>query len=269
VSLNDKRWMLREWHTHDTLEINLILRGSGHLLLEDRRYPLLPGHLVWLWPGQRHLPADWSSDLLLWVVEWQPPGLKRLRKFRRTDTPPPSDPLEPFCRHLPPVSLQRLDGMLTSVSAMTRVDAFNRGLEFALFALWDEFQAAASVTDCASFHPKLQAVLGMLADGTQPSTLTELARHVKMSPTYLSVLFQQQTGLTLPAYRNRLRLQDFFQRLHAHPEIGLLAHALDAGFGSYAQFYRVFTEALGVAPREWLHSGSQAEDHPAQGRQLD
>ncbi len=258
VSLSDKRWYLRQWHAHDTIEINLILRGSGHVLLENRRYPLLPGHLIWLWPGQRHVPSDWSSDMRLWIVEWKPGTLARLRKARRWDRPAPGDPVIPFCRRLAAAALHRLDGLLAATAALSRPDAFNRGLEFALFALWDEFLGAAPVADCAAFHPKLEAVLGLLADPDANWTQTQLARRVKMSPYYLSDLFRQQTGLTIPAYRNRLRLQDFFRRFQAHPEIRLLQHALDAGFGSYAQFYRVFAAALGVPPREWLRRASAA-----------
>ena len=252
VALADKRWYLRQWHAHDTLEINLVLRGSGQVLLENRRYPLLPGQLIWLWPGQRHVPSDWSSDMRLWIVEWQPGAFGRLRKARRRDVPAPGDSTVPFCRRLAAPVLQRLDGLLAAAAARTRPDAFNRGLDFALFALWDEFLAAEPVADCAAFHPKLETVLGLLADPDADLTQAQLARRVNLSPYYLSDVFRQQTGLTIPAYRNRLRLQDFFRRFQAHPEIRLLQHALDAGFGSYAQFYRIFTDALGVPPREWL-----------------
>ena len=252
VALADKRWYLRQWHAHDTLEINLVLRGSGQVLLENRRYPLLPGHLIWLWPGQRHVPSDWSADMRLWIVEWRPECLGRLRKARRRDVPAPADPVAPFCRRLAAPALQRLDGLLAATAALARPDAFNRGLDFALFALWDEFLAAEPVADCAAFHPKLKTVLGLLADPDSELTQAQLARRVNLSPYYLSDVFRQQTGLTIPAYRNRLRLQEFFRRFQAHPEIRLLQHALDAGFGSYAQFYRVFTDALGVSPREWL-----------------
>ena len=276
VSLSDKRWYLREWHAHETLEINLVLRGSGQVLLEDRRYPLLPGHLLWLWPGQRHVPSEWSSDMLLWIVEWQPGCLARLKKARRNDTPAPAESAQPFCRRLAAPALQRLDGLLTAVAALARADAFNRGLDFALFALWDEFLAAEPVKDCAAFHPKLETVIGLLSGPDQDLTQSRLARRVKMSPYYLSVLFQKQTGLTLPAYRNRLRLQEFFRRYHAHPEIRLLQHALDSGFGSYAQFFRIFSAAVGVAPRQWLQNASppSANSHPetassrARGRRI-
>ena len=258
VNLSDKRWYLRNWHAHETLEINLVLRGSGQVLLENRRYPLLPGHLLWLWPGQRHVPSDWSADMRLWIVEWQPPALARLRRARRGDTPAPADPAAPFCRRLSAPALQRLDGLLDATAARHRPDAFNRGLDFALFALWDEFLAAEPVADCTTFHPKLAAVLALLADPDQDLTQAQLARQVHLSPWYLSDLFRQQTGLTIPDYRNRLRLQDFFRRLHARPGIRLLQHALDAGFGSYAQFYRVFLDAVGRPPRQWLRQTAPA-----------
>ena len=252
VSLADKRWYLRQWHAHDTLEINLVLRGSGQVLLENRRYPLMPGHLIWLWPGQRHVPAGWSADMLLWIVEWGPEFLPRLRRARRGDAPPPADPAAPFCRRLAAPALRRLDGLLAAVAAQARPDAFNRGLDFALLALWDEFQAAEPLAECAVFHPKLEAALALLAQGDRDWTQAELARRVRISPFYLSELFRRQTGLALPDYRNRLRLQEFFRRCHARPELRLLQHALDSGFGSYAQFYRVFCDALGQSPRDWL-----------------
>ena len=256
VSLADKRWYLRQWHAHDTLEINLVLRGSGQVLLENRRYPLLPGHVIWLWPGQRHVPAGWSADMLLWIVEWRPAALPRLRRARRRDVPPPADPAAPFCRRLAAPALRRLDGLLAAVAAQNRPDAFNRGLEFALLALWDEFQAAEPVAECAAFHPKLEAVLALLAQPDQDWTQADLARQVRLSPYYLSELFRRQTGLALPDYRNRLRLQEFFRRSSARPDLRLLQHALDSGFGSDAQFYRIFTAALGLSPRAWLRQAA-------------
>lgn len=264
VPLADKRWYLRDWHAHPTLEINLVLRGSGQVLLEDRRYLLLPGHLIWLWPGQRHVPSGWSADMRLWVVEWQPAYLARLRRAGRGDRPAPADPRHPFCCRLAAPALQRLDGLLAAVAARTRPAAFNRGLEFALFALWEEYLAAEPVADCTAFHPKLATVLALLGEPESSWTQARLARRVGLSPYYLSDLFRRQTGLTIPDYRSRLRLQEFFRRLQAHPEIRLLQHALDAGFGSYAQFYRVFTAAVGRSPRAWLRSAGTA---PAPGKE--
>lgn len=251
VRLRNRRWMLREWHAHETLEVNLILNGSGWLLMGDRRIPLRAGHLIWLWPGVWHLASEWSSDLVLWVAEWQPPWAGRLQRARRKDSPSPLNTSTDPVRVLDPAALRRMDGMLEAVSARHRTDALNRGLAFALFALWDEYQQAAPLKRDCSFHPRVEEALRRAGDIQSPLSLHELAENVGVSPTYLSALFQQQTGLSLPAYRNRLRLQEFFRRLQARPDISLLGHALDAGFGSYAQFYRVFASLMGCSPREW------------------
>ena len=108
--------------------------------------------------------------------------------------------------------LRRLDGLLAAVAAQDRADAFNRGLDFALFALWDEFRAAEPVADCGPFHPKLAAVLALLADPDQNLTQAELARRAKLSPYYLSDLFHRETGLSIPDSRKPLRPQEFFRR---------------------------------------------------------
>jgi AraC-like DNA-binding protein len=193
--------------------------------------------------------------MMLWMVEWAHGQLPRLHRARRRDAPPPADPAHAFCRRLAAPALRRIDGLLlAAVAAQPRADAFNRGLDFALFALWDVFWPPRRWRTARCSTRSSKPPSRILADPDDSPTQAELARRVGLSPYYLSSLFQRQTGLTIPAYRNRLRLQAFFRRVHAHPEISLLRHALDSGFGSYAQFYRVFVHGLGIPPRQWLQS---------------
>jgi AraC-like DNA-binding protein len=257
VRFADKRWYLREWHSHEAVEINLVLRGTGSVLLEDRRYPLLPGYLIWLWPGQRHIPSGWSADMLMWIVEWKSDFFPRLQRARRRDHPRPGDLSQYACRRLEASSLQRVQGILSGVAGMEKPDAYNQGLYFALIAIWDEFVSAKPVARETFLHPKLEQVLGLMNDLSSNLSLEQLAETVKMSPHYLSVLFQKQTGMTVPEYRNRQRLNQFFSLYRARPEIRLLEHVYEAGFGSYAQFYRVFTESTGQTPRQWLRANRQ------------
>ena len=72
-----------------------------------------------------------------------------------------------------------------------------------------------------------------------------------MSASRLSRLFHQQVGTTLVAYRARRRVDRFLALRRRHPQRSLLALALAAGFGSYAQFHRAFRAATGVAPARW------------------
>ena len=78
-----------------------------------------------------------------------------------------------------------------------------------------------------------------------------LARRFAVSPSKLSQAFTQQMGISLVEYRNRLRLERFLALVERGGG-NLLQAALDAGFGSYAQFHRVFRAMLGATPKEYL-----------------
>jgi AraC-like DNA-binding protein len=78
-----------------------------------------------------------------------------------------------------------------------------------------------------------------------------LAKKLGLSPSRLTSLFREQMGVSIVEYRHRLRIERFFT-LVAPGGGNLLQAALDAGFGSYAQFHRVFRELLGTTPKEYL-----------------
>lgn len=79
----------------------------------------------------------------------------------------------------------------------------------------------------------------------------ELAKRFAVSPTKLGHVFNEEMGVGLVEYKNRLRIERFLQ-LVAPGGGNLMQAALDAGFGSYAQFHRVFRELLGATPREYI-----------------
>jgi AraC-like DNA-binding protein len=79
----------------------------------------------------------------------------------------------------------------------------------------------------------------------------ELAAQLDVNPNRLTRAFREEMGMSVVEYRNRVRL-DVFSQLSQDRRRNLLDAALAAGFGSYAQFHRVFTEAYGRAPRECL-----------------
>jgi AraC-like DNA-binding protein len=72
-----------------------------------------------------------------------------------------------------------------------------------------------------------------------------------VTPRVLAKHFRDQVGVPLVDYRNRVRVERFLGFVERGGG-NLLRAALDAGFGSYAQFHRVFRRTLGVTPREYL-----------------
>ena len=80
-----------------------------------------------------------------------------------------------------------------------------------------------------------------------------LGKKLGLSPSRLARVFKSEMGMSLVEYRNRLRLERFSVLLDKSGE-NLLAAALEAGFGSYAQFHRVFVALRGSTPGKYLRS---------------
>jgi len=71
-----------------------------------------------------------------------------------------------------------------------------------------------------------------------------------VSSAYLSRMFGRQVGMSLSCYRNNLRLRRFWEA-YRQPQGATITEAVyEAGFGSYAQFHKVFKKRYGKAPRE-------------------
>ena len=79
----------------------------------------------------------------------------------------------------------------------------------------------------------------------------EIAAKLDISLSRLARVFKSSTGVSLVEYRNQLRLARFRVLVDSGGE-NLLAAALAAGFGSYAQFHRVFRALRGTTPRDYV-----------------
>jgi AraC-like DNA-binding protein len=86
----------------------------------------------------------------------------------------------------------------------------------------------------------------------------QLAQRFRVSSGHLARTFKTEVGTSLVEFRNRLRLERFFAVMQAG-QTNLNEAALQAGFGSYAQFIRVHRQLTGLAPREYSSSGCQSD----------
>ena len=99
---------------------------------------------------------------------------------------------------------------------------------------------------------------GEIAPGTRLLEIP-LATELGVSPGHLARSFKREMGVSLVDYRNRLRLDRFFESIQRRGGSGnLLDAALEAGFGSYAQFHRVYRKFLGTTPRDVFASARAA-----------
>jgi AraC-like DNA-binding protein len=99
-------------------------------------------------------------------------------------------------------------------------------------------------------HPLVREATRLLVRDPTLSC-SALADQLKVSTTTLARTFKRKAHTSLVDHRNELRLARFLGRVDAQGG-NLLEAALGAGFGSYAQFHRVFRARFGKAPREYL-----------------
>jgi AraC-like DNA-binding protein len=125
---------------------------------------------------------------------------------------------------------------------------FNAGLSYLLAFAWRAFLDSSDVVGDREVHPAVDTVARLLQADPGVGDLTDLARIAGLSPSHLSRLFTTQMGLSISRFRNQQRL-DRFMRLYRHGRgTTALAAAHEAGFGSYAQFHRVFRQETGRNP---------------------
>lgn len=79
------------------------------------------------------------------------------------------------------------------------------------------------------------------------ASLDDLARTAGLSPYHLSRTFRQVTGMTITAYRIRLRLRDALDHLAAG-QTDLAALAVETGFSDQAHLSRLLKRETGTTP---------------------
>jgi len=106
------------------------------------------------------------------------------------------------------------------------------------------------VSGSSSPHPAVTKAVRMLAEDPSLSA-GDLAAHLQVGPGRFARVFKTEMGVSLVRYRNQLRLERFVKIMDAGRS-SMLEAARAAGFGSYAQFHRVFQSLRGTTPRAYL-----------------
>ena len=237
-------------HRHLELELNLVVAGSASYLLDDRRYDLSAGTLTWLFPDQEHVLVDESADHALWWAVFRPAAVTRTAPSPDARPLLEGDPVGRYSRRIHPQRVQRLAALFGELRDAATLDdgLFNAGLAYLLALAWRAFLDSTDVVAHREVHPAVDAVAHLLQADPDAGDLAALARRVGLSPPHLSRLFVAHMGLSMTRFRNQQRLDRFMRLYGQGRSTTALAAAHQAGFGSYAQFHRVFRKETGHRP---------------------
>jgi AraC-like DNA-binding protein len=264
-------------HHHTELELNVVVRGSITYVVASRRFTFSRCTLLWLFPAQEHQLVDRSVDAQYYVAVFKPELIRRscratayadLRR-KRIDcdgvlhTLLEPEPFDLIRKTMDSLMQGALDPDLLNREAGFGVgsdfcfehgdpDGLNAGLHHLLLLCWRCQQTGKAFGQEVALHPAVRKALNILSRGEWEQDLSQLASHCGVSEAYLSRIFGRQIGVPLSRYRNSLRLSRFWTH-YRQPEQKTLSEAVyAAGFGSYAQFFKVFTHTYGRGPRACL-----------------
>jgi len=121
---------------------------------------------------------------------------------------------------------------------------------------------SSGVTDRC--HPVIASIANDLQNTySQPLSLTDLGMHYGYTPQYLSQLFHRETGMSLTAYLQKIRIEKSCQLL-SKTNLHIAEIGRQVGYEDTKHFNTVFRRYMGMSPRELraLQKGTNHSNMP-------
>jgi AraC-like DNA-binding protein len=232
-------------HEHPECEANLVVRGTAEILGPSGKIVITAPEMLFLPSLQPHSLLRASPDVRLWVLAW---------RREEAEGFPRAEPVVHRPTREEGAELARLAAGLAGVGDEA---AFNAGLRY-LYLRIIRGGGRAPVPDGKAAHAALYRAIEILRRESGEPGAEELGHRAGVSTPHLLRIIRAETGLTLTALRQTMRLRRFLEIQSLKPAAGLLENALEAGFGSYNQFARVFTRVFGSAPLRYYRGGGRS-----------
>lgn len=273
---------MRNPHHHKELEMNIIIRGCAEYILANQRYKLAPGNIVWLFPGQEHQLSKTDQNFEMYVIVFKEKLIKNILLLKeKYNVLSEQNPSGSFCRRISLSSIKKLERVCESLCEFNTKkkvmspayyyagQAFgfknnseylhsdpvilNAGLFYLMTVGWHLFITEGAEEKKEVLNPSVEKAIGLL--NTLPEKgfgLTSLAMECGISSSRLSRLFNEQIGLSIVDYKNKLKLQQFIDCIKNNPEYSISEACYMVGFGSYSQFYKTFRQSFGISPKAYF-----------------
>lgn len=242
---------------HAELVVLHALQGNAEYVVDGTLVELRAGSLLWALSGQAHFLLSDQPDFDMWVflisAQVLNDGLCALPEM-----PPLS--LSQAGTGLPPRILARsataeLDQIAAGIGAARDASVKLAGLRWWLARAWHHWKSAADLAS-RRLHPAVDRAAALLqADPNLP--LPRLARQAGLSESRLAQVFRKEVGRTLQEFRTGLKLDHVDHLIEQGRARDLTSAALAAGFGSYSQFFRVFSKVRGQSPSSYFKSAGR------------
>lgn len=235
-----------EPEAHQELVVLAGIQGSASYLIDGVVHEIRRGTVLWALAGQQHFLLSESAEFDMWValvssrIITADADMPPHRISDISATPPP--------RILSPEASDMLHEIAVAQTASTTVVTKAAGLRLWLAHAWAHWQLAANDSG-RHIHPAVTKAAHLWHQNPEKS-LKDIASEAGLSPGRLGRLFRAQIGKDAVTYRTDQKIRQFEIIKSRHPRLSLTTAALDAGFGSYTQFYRAWRARYGTNPKD-------------------
>ena len=254
-------------HWHAQVEVNFIVQGTVHYLMNDHEISLEAGDMCLFWGGLPH-QMDYSSDDAVYAGAHLP-----LVHFFRLHLPVDlrhrlmtgatlvSEATDPSDVH----NFERWNSYARSDDPAKVEHAVNElllRLERVRFEPYRLVPDTSAYADAASpFDQQSSRNVGHMCDFIAENFLYEIdcvdiAAAADIHPKYAMSVFKRSTGMTLNEYVNLLRLS-YAQALLMNQDANVLRVAMDSGFGSLSAFNKSFRKLAGMSPSDFRRASAR------------
>ncbi|MES1178586.1 MAG: AraC family transcriptional regulator [Myxococcales bacterium] len=228
-----------------TLVINPSEGVCGSAWLRGEQRPFRSGDILLANAGdvQRILPADRPSSFF--TIFWERTALERAAAEACT-TGAPHWSLALLAAGPVSAELGHLRDLLENGASAATVETAYRSATTALLRV---ATATRDVTRTVCHPGVRRAAVRAAASLSEPLSLEQMAREVRMSKCHLVRCFQNALGVPPHRYRTLLRLQRARRLLETGLSVAEVAE--ETGFADAPHLTRSFREWLGVSPAAW------------------
>ncbi|SFP12220.1 transcriptional regulator, AraC family [Mesorhizobium sp. NFR06] len=252
-------------HWHAQVEVNFIVRGSVHYLMNDHEISLSAGEMCLFWGGLPHQMDDLTDDAVyagahLPLVHFfrlhLPADIRHRLMTGATLVTNATDQSDND-------NFKRWNGYARSGDSARAEHAVNELLlrlervRFEPYRLVPESAAGQGTGN--AFDQQSSRNVGRMCDFIAENFLYDIdsvtiASAADIHPKYAMSLFKKSTGMTLNEYVSLLRLS-YAQALLMHEDANVLRVAMESGFGSLSAFNKSFRKLAGMSPSDFRRAG--------------
>lgn len=242
-------------HTHDFLEISIVLEGQANYTIEEQEFQLNAGQIMLFNPGTHHgeeqRTGTYSHQLHIGLTNISLDGLKRnhlptkkailnLGEYQWEFLDKAWRPVKEYSEEQPEFQLMVkaliIEMLVLILRSLEKVQDNTVTLALSKNAKRKQYLVNHAIYYLENHH-------------TQEITLEQLADTLYVSPTYLSKVFKESTGMSPINYLIQVRLKHA-KELLANEQLTIREISQAVGYQDAYHFSKLFKKYYGVSPSQ-------------------